>query len=747
MNVNYYEKYQKFILTTDHTAYCLGIDPEGNVQHLYWGAKLPYVEDYPGCHEIGQTVGIGKNRENPRGLSLSSFYYPYEATKAVINEEYTGWGGLNFVEPCLKVDFPDGVRDLVLKYQTHEIKSDCELIVTLRDVYYPLLVHLGYRVFPEVGILVRWAEIENQCEASLRLESVQSAVWHLPDNRGYRLSSLAGRWADEFNLNRTMVQQGKKVMESRRGITSHHETPWFAFDPEGDSTEHDGPVWFGALAWSGNWKMVVERTSNRQTRVTAGINDFDFAWELRPGETFKTPECIGGYTQDGFGGASRSLHHYALHYIYPETYRAKPWPVFYNTWETYWFDLDEQKLMALAEKAALLGVEVFHVDDGWFSTRRDEYSGLGDWFVSKKKFPNGLKPLVETVKSLGMEFSLWIEPENVNANSEVYRAHPDWVYRFPTREPSVQRESLILNLGRQDVRAYIWQCLSQLIQEYGIRHFKWDLNRHMSEPGWDGLPVDRQKEIWVRHVQGIYEIKERIKKEFPQVSLECCSGGGGRVDYGMLKYCELALVSDNHDPLTRLLIQEGYSYIFPAKTMGSWVTDVPSPLTNRSLPLKFMFHMAMTGAMGIQSNILEWSEQETEYAKEMIRLYKEIRPIIQQGHLYRLCSLRSDHIGAVQYVDQQSDHAVLFAFMWTNCACPAPVKNIFRWGAPRFVYKLFLQGLTPDKRYSVNGSPALRSGASLMNAGLEVELEGDGDSTFVRLEAVPTLKDWKVKSL
>jgi len=262
-----------------------------------------------------------------------------------------------------------------------------------------------------------------------------------------------------------------------------------------------------------------------------------------------------------------------------------------------------------------------------------------------------------------------------------------------------------------------------------------------------GLPVDRQKEIWVRHVQGIYEIKERIKKEFPQVSLECCSGGGGRVDYGMLKYCELALVSDNHDPLTRLLIQEGYSYIFPAKTMGSWVTDVPSPLTNRSLPLKFMFHMAMTGAMGIQSNILEWSEQETEYAKEMIRLYKEIRPIIQQGHLYRLCSLRSDHIGAVQYVDQQSDHAVLFAFMWTNCACPAPVKNIFRWGAPRFVYKLFLQGLTPDKRYSVNGSPALRSGASLMNAGLEVELEGDGDSTFVRLEAVPTLKDWKVKSL
>lgn len=736
MNVNYGEKHRKFILTTDHTAYCLGIDPEGNVQHLYWGAKLPYVEDYPDCHAIGQTVGIGKNLENPRGLSLSNFYYPYEATKAVINEEYTGWGGLNFVEPCLKVDFPDGVRDLVLKYHAHEFKTDCELIVTLQDIYYSFFVHLGYRVFPDADVLVRWAEIENRCEESVRLESIQSAVWHLPNNREYRLSSLSGRWADEFNLNQTMVQQGKRVVESRRGITSHHETPWFALDLEGASTEHDGPVWFGALAWSGNWKIVVERTSNRQTRLTAGINDFDFAWELKPGETFKAPECIGGYTQNGFGGASRSLHRYALRYVYPKTYRVRPWPVFYNTWETYWFDIDEQKLIALAEKAAQLGIEVFHVDDGWFSTRRNEYSGLGDWFVSKEKFPNGLKPLVEKVKSLGMEFSLWIEPENVNVNSDIYRAHPDWVYGFPTREPSIQRESLILNLGREDVREHIWQCLSQLIREYGVRHFKWDLNRHMSEPGWEGLPTDKQKELWVRHIRGVYEIKERIKKEFPHVSLECCSGGGGRVDYGILKYCELALVSDNHDPLTRLLIHEGYSYVFPAKTMGSWVTDVPSPLTNRSLPLKFMFHMAMTGAMGIQSNILEWSEQEIEYAKDMIRLYKEIRPIIQEGDLYRLNSLRKDHITAVQYVDREEEHSVIFAFMWTNCARPAPVKNIIRWGVPRFVYKLFPQGLTPNKRYSVNGCPAVRSGASLMNVGVEVELEGDGDSLLVRIDAV-----------
>lgn len=532
-----------------------------------------------------------------------------------------------------------------------------------------------------------------------------------------------------------MVQPGKQVLDSRRGITSHHATPWFALDAEGAATEHAGQVWFGTLAWSGNWKMVIEYTSNQQMRVTAGINDFDFAWELKPGEIFKTPEFIGGYTEEGFGGSSRLLHRYELRYVYPENHRSKPWPIFYNTWETFWFDFDEEKLLALAERAAQLGVEVFHVDDGWFGTRQNEYSGLGDWAVNKQKFPNGLKPLVEKVKALGMEFSLWIEPENVNINSDLYRAHPDWVYGFPTRAPSIQRESLILNLGREDVRAHIWQCFSRLIREYNVKHFKWDLNRHMSEPGWNGLPAEKQKELWVRHVQGVYEIMERIKREFPHVTLECCSGGGGRVDYGVLKYCEIALVSDNHDPLTRLLIQEGYSYVYPAKTMGSWITDVPSPLTNRRSPLKFMFHVAMMGVMGIQTNILQWNEQETEYAKEMIRLYKGLRPIIQEGDLYRLNSLRTDHIAAIQYVDRGAEHSVIFAFMRTNCAKDASTTNIIRWAHPRFIYTLYPKGLIPDRRYLVQGEPRARSGESLMHVGLNIELEGDDDSQLIRIDA------------
>lgn len=736
MGVVFLERRKKFILTTDNTAYCLGIDRENNLQHIYWGKKLIWEEDYPDCHEVGQTVGIGKSLENPRNLRPGDFYYPYEATKAVINEEYVGWGGLNFVEPCLKVIFPDGVRDLVLKFHSYALRSNHELVVTLKDVFYPFYAHLYYQVFTDADVIVRWVEIENKCTGNVRLESAQSAVWYPPDNQRYRLSYLAGRWANEFNLKRTTLQQGKMVMESRRGITSHHATAWFALDPEGASSEDAGQVWFGTLAWSGNWKMVVEYTSNHQTRLTGGINDFDFAWELGPGEVFKTPEFIAGYTQEGFGGSSRLLHRYALRHVYPENHRLKPWPVFYNTWETFWFDFDERKLEALAEKAAQLGVEVFHVDDGWFSTRQNEYSGLGDWVVNKEKFPNGLKPLVEKVHSLGMEFSLWIEPENVNVDSDVYRAHPDWVYGFPTRPPSIQRESLILNLGLEQVRDYIWQSISNLIREYQVKHFKWDLNRHMSEPGWGDLPAEKQKEVWVRHVQGVYEILEKIKREYPHVTLECCSGGGGRVDYGVLKYCEIALASDNHDPLARLLIQEGYSHVFPAKTMGSWVTDAPSPLTNRSLPLKFIFHVAMMGAMGIQSNILEWQDSESAYAREMIRLYKEIRPIIQEGDQYRLASLREDHIAAVQYVDQGAQRSVIFAFMQTNYAKDAPVTNILHWSEPRFVFRLYPKGLTPDRRYAMVGAPGARSGESLMSAGLDIELEGDGDCELIRIQAV-----------
>ena len=362
-------------------------------------------------------------------------------------------------------------------------------------------------------------------------------------------------------------------MESRRGITSHHEAPWFALDPGGHATEHAGKVWFGTLAWSGNWKMTVEYTANRQMRVTGGINDFDFAWELKPGEVFKTPEFIGGYTEEGFGGASRALHRYELRHVYPESRRGKPWPVFYNTWETFWFDFDEEKLMALAEKAAALGVEEFHVDDGWFGTRHNEYSGLGDWYVNRRKFPRGLKSVVEKVKALGMEFSLWIEPENVNLDSDLYRAHPDWVYGFPTRRPSIQRESLILNLGLPGSARVYLAVPSRLWSGVRGQPLQMGLQPPFQRTGLGRAAGGEAKGTVGAAHPGRLRDQGQAEKEFPQVTLECCSGGGGRVDYGVLRYCEMALASDNHDPLARLLIQEGYSYVFPPRP---WAAGSPT---------------------------------------------------------------------------------------------------------------------------------------------------------------------------
>jgi alpha-galactosidase len=316
MGAIYLEESSKYILTTDHTAYCFGIDTEGNLQHIYWGRKLPREEDYPDCHAIGQTVGIGKNLENPKNLGLNDFFYPYEATKAVIDEEYAGWGGLNFVEPSLKVMFAAGVRDLVLKHYAHQFKTESELVVTLKDVYYSLFLHLHYRVLADVDLIVRWVEIDNRCTESVQLERVQSAVWYVPNHRTYRLSYLTGRWANEFNLNQMTVPPGRLVMESRRGITSHHATPWFALDAEGAATEQIGKVWFGTLAWSGNWKMVIEYTSNN-TAVTGGINDFDFAWNSNRARLSQRLSSSEDTLNKG-GRSSRLLHRYGRRYVIPQ---------------------------------------------------------------------------------------------------------------------------------------------------------------------------------------------------------------------------------------------------------------------------------------------------------------------------------------------------------------------------------------------------------------------------------------------
>jgi alpha-galactosidase len=504
------------------------------------------------------------------------------------------------------------------------------------------------------------------------------------------------------------------VLESRRGATSHHHNPWFALD-RGRADEDAGEVWFGALAWSGSWKLAAEVTDFNSTRVSIGLNDWDFAWRLGPGEQFVAPASVAGYTAAGFGGASRRLHDYVREQLLPHGDALHK--VIYNSWEATLFDVDEPSQIALAELAAAMGVELFVMDDGWFHGRSFDDAGLGDWWPDAAKFPNGLGPLIERVNALGMEFGLWVEPEMVNPNSELYRAHPDWVLHFPTRARTESRNQLVLNVARPDVQAYLIEKLDRILAEHRIAFVKWDMNRNISEPGWPDAPGDG-REVWVRYIHGLYRIWGTLRERHPQVVWQSCSGGGGRADLGILRLADQIWVSDNTNPAARLPIQEGFSQLFPANSMEAWVTDMGADY----YALAFRFHVSMCGSLGVGGHLVHWSEAQRAEAARWIALYKEIRPVVQLGDAYRLRSPTEQPFSAVQYVAKDRGEAVLFVFR-THMAFPALLPP------------LYLRGLDPDARYEVEGLAGARSGRALMHAGISVELD-DFASTVRRIRRV-----------
>ena len=690
-----------WVLETRSTAYALGLNRAGLLVHRYWGERLPRPTDYP-------------EAANPGGWA--SFNNPEQLTP----EEYPGYAGVKFIEPCLKVTFADGTRDVVLRFEEAVIAPDgSSLDVHLRDANYPLRLTLHYHAHEEYDLIERRASITNEGEAPVILERIFSAQWHLPPGEDYRMTHLSGKWVDEMHMHREALQPGLKVLESRRITTSHHSNPWFALDT-GSADEDQGEVWFGALEWSGNWKISAEVTDFHATRVSIGLNDWDFAWQLKPGETFTTPASYGGYTSNGFGGASRKLHDFIRESVLP--HGPVTHKILYNSWEATTFNVDVASQSRLAELAAKMGIELFVMDDGWFHGRNDDHAALGDWWPDEQKFPNGLKPLIDKVKSLGMEFGLWIEPEMVSPNSELYRAHPDWAIHFPTRQRTEARNQLILNLARPEVQEYLIDTLDRLLSENEISFIKWDMNRNVSEPGWAGAPGD-PREIWVRYVQGVYRVWGTLRERHPNVIFQSCSGGGGRADIGILRLADQIWVSDNTEATARLNIQEGFSQIFPANTMEAWVTDANA----ERISLTFRLHVSMCGSLGVGGHLLHWSEAEREEAARWIALYKEIREVVQLGDQYRLLSPQQRPYSAVQYVRKDRSEGVLFAFR-THIP-DAPFVNLAR------IPTLHLRGLDPDALYEVEDIPGARSGLAWMRAGLTLPL-GDFESTVRRIRKV-----------
>lgn len=726
-----------FLLQMGTSCYGLGLAPGDTApRHLHWGP--------PVGHETLAAIA----RSGEPSLRTDRISWSSESPL-----ELVPWGGMRYDEPTVKVDLPDGTRGIEWHLAGHRVQREeggaTALLLELRDEAYPLVLEAGYRIFDDAEVLERWALLRNEGQqGDLLVHQLHAASWWLPRRGGWRLRSLGGGWGRETQLVEQRLVSTKVVLESRRGTTSHQAQPWFTLDAC-SSTEEHGEVWSGALAWSGNWKLVVEQTPGERLHVSGGWNDFDGVLRLAPGESLATPVFAGTFSAEGFGGASRAWHDYQLRHVLSRPARRGPSPSFpppsvpaprtadgselpalrpvlYNSWEATAFEVSHEGQSRLADLAARIGVELFVVDDGWFRGRRDARAGLGDWQVDREKFPHGLAPLVERVHALGMSFGLWVEPEMTNPDSDLYRAHPDWVYHFPHRARSERRNQLVLNLAREDVAEWVYATLDRLLSEQRIDFVKWDVNRHLSEPGWPAEPGGNPERAWVAHTRHLYEVLDRLRGAHPEVDFETCSGGGGRVDLGILSRTQQAWTSDNTDAWDRVAIQDGFSQLYAPLAMMAWVTDRPNPLTRRELPLAYRFHVAMAGSLGIGGDLTRWSEEELAQAADLVAQYKRIRPVVQHGRLHRLAaSGEEEPFGAVEYLSRDGGEVVVLA--WSG------VRRFRAWPT-----RLRLSGLDPAGRYRDLASGEELAGATLLQLGLQLPGDLDHASALFHLQRLPT---------
>ncbi|MGW1050601.1 alpha-galactosidase [Streptomyces sp. NPDC002521] len=677
-----------WLLSGPTSSYALHLTDADELLHLHWGPRIALAD----AQALAEDPLPG--------------YWPFESPLDG-REEYPVEGGPRFVRPALSVRTEER-RGTEWSFQAYETEGD-EL--RLRFVDDGLAVILHYRMRGDV--VERWVTVANGGHTRVELLRADAATWTLPDRDGWRLSQLHGRWAAESRLTTAPLTYGEKVIGSRRGHTGHQHLPWVALDT--DATEERGEVYGCALGWSGSWRIAVAQLPDARVQITGGAGyDDSGLLLLQPGESYTTPVFAGLWSDGGFGGASRTWHAYQRAYVIPDAERDRP--VLFNSWEATNFAISEEQQLTLARQAADIGVELFVVDDGWFGARTGDRAGLGDWTPNPDRFPQGLKPLADQVHGLGMQFGIWVEPEMVNPDSDLYRAHPDWVQYQQGRRRTELRNQLVLNLAREDVQEYLWEQLDTLLSSAPIDYVKWDFNRCFTDAGWPGEPYPQR--LWVDHVRALYALVDRLRAAHPQVAFESCSGGGGRIDLGVLSRTDQVWTSDNTDPLDRLAIQHGFSQIHPARVMAAWVTDSPNTqLNGRASTLRFRFVSAMAGVLGVGGDLTEWTAEELTEARQWVRLYKEIRPVVQHGELYRLRP-PAGGLSAVQYV--RGEETVVLAWLQAQS-----------YGEP--VPTLRLRGLDPTASYECHESGEVHRGAVLLHHGLCTGLTGDLDATVLRL--------------
>ena len=713
MGIIFNEGSKEFHLYNDRISYLMKVMRNGQMGQLYFGKRIPNKENYDYLME---------NRYRP--VTSYVFDDEYSFTLEHLKQEYPAYGTTDYRMPALEIVQPNGSRITDFRYVSHKIypgkpqlkglpatytESGDEadtLELLLRDDLLQVEMTLLYTIFQRENAIARSVRFENKGKEEYQLTSAMSFSLDLPDDE-YEWIQFSGAWGRERYVKTRALQQGIQSVGSVRGASSHHHNP-FVMLKRPTADEFQGEVMGFSLVYSGNFLAQAEVDTYKVTRVMMGIHPFGFSWCLKPGEEFQTPEGVMVYSTEGMNGMSQAFHRLYRTRLARGYWRDRERPVLLNNWEATYFDFTEEKLIEIAKNAKEDGVELFVLDDGWFSTRCTETSGLGDWWPNMDRLPEGIKGLSEKVEALGLKFGLWFELEMVNKDSELYRSHPDWIIHTPGRHASHGRKQYVLDFSRKEVVDYIYGLVAKILRESKISYVKWDMNRNITECFSEGFGAKHQGEIFHRYILGLYDLYDRLNREFPQILFESCASGGGRFDPGLLYYAPQCWTSDDTDGLERQKIQYGTSYAYPVSSMGAHVSITPNHQLNRVTPLKTRGNVAAVGAFGYELDLARLSKEEREIVKEQIRFVKKYRKLIHTGNFYRLLSPFEGNFTAWMVVSGDKKQAIVAYFKTLN-------------DVNREFCRLQLKGLDEGTVYQMTeegGDNGCFFGSELMNIGM-----------------------------
>ncbi len=635
-----------FALNTRHTTYAMRVMDNGQIEHLYYGRRIhiddPTILVEKHAFAPGNTVWYDNEHPNfsPEDMCFEMSSHgkgdPREPMLSVMHEN--GDSTADFVYESAV--FGKGKKEFKTLPGSYDETGEVDhLQITLRDQNEGYALELHYFVYEEEDVITRSARFINESAGRVRLNRFLSLQLDFNED-DFLIRTFHGGWAKEMNIHDVRLTGGKFVNDTAIGYSSSRANPLFILAKD-TTTEDRGRAYGFNLIYSGNHYEAAEVNSFRKTRIVAGINPEHFSFLLEPGEDFEAPEAVMTYSEMGYNGMSQKMHAFVRKHIVRGYWRDRIRPVLLNSWEASYFDINEGNLLKLAKAGKDVGIELFVMDDGWFGTRDDDHQSLGDWDVNLQKLPNGVKGICDQVNALGLDFGIWVEPEMINVNSELYRAHPDWAIAIPGKAHSEGRYQRILDLANPEVVSYMIEKMPEVFSSANIAYVKWDMNRIFSDYYSPYLPAERQEELGHRYMIGLYRMMKTLTERFPKILFEGCASGGNRFDLGILSYFPQIWGSDNTDAICRLTIQNGYSYGYPMNTVGSHVSACPNHQTLRITPLETRFNVAAFGSLGYECNLCDMKKDELAEIREQISIYKKYRETMQQGVFYRR---RADNI-------------------------------------------------------------------------------------------------------